>query len=217
MKRISLISIVLSLLIINAVPVQAEMYSYDFHRITYCSYYDLSDQLGVDVSDAGNDQVLFTFYNDIGIRSSICDIYFDDNSGSLSGIANIINEPGVRFDDPARPRNLPGGRWYGFYANFSADSNPPVKHNGINSASESLGILFNLSDNKTFADVINALANQDLRIGLHVQAIGYCCCDASDSYINNPGDPPFVTPVPGAVILGMLGMTVAGVKLRKLT
>jgi hypothetical protein len=216
MKRITLASIILLLLFVNAVPVQAEMYSYDFHRITYCSYYDLSDQLGVDVSDAGNEQALFTFYNDIGIRSSICDIYFDDNSGSLLSLADIFNEPGVNFDTPANPANLPGGHPFSFYANFSADSDPPVKHNGIDSASESLGLLFNLTDGKSFSDLINALENSDLRIGLHVQAIGDCCCDASDSYINNPGEPP-VVPVPGAFILGMLGMTFAGVKLRKLT
>jgi hypothetical protein len=44
-----------------------------------------------------------------------------------------------------------------------------------------------------------------LRIGIHVQAIGIS--GNSDSFI--------MTPVPGAVILGMLGLSVAGWKLRK--
>jgi hypothetical protein len=212
MKRISFVSTVVSILIISAIPAKADMYTYNFHNITNNSDIDLGDQLSVTVTDAGNNQVLFTFYNDVGIPSSICDVYLDDNSGTLSSLASIDDGSGVSFDTPANPGNLPGGHTYDFYADFSADSDPPVEHNGIDSASESLGLLFNLNADSTFSDVINALANEDLRIGLHIQAIG--CAGDSDSYTNNP---PTVTPVPGAVLLAMFGLSIAGMKLRKLT
>ncbi len=212
LKRILIVSTVVSFLFINVMSAKADMYTYNFEKITNNSYLDLGDQLRVEVSDSGSNQVLFTFYNDIGIRSSICDIYFDDDSGSLKNMTNIINETGVRFNSPAHPRNLPGGRPFSFRADFSADSDVPVKHNGINFSTESLGLKFNLASGYSFSDVINALADECLRIGLHVQAIGYC--DKSDSYINEPGDTP-VVPVPGAAILGFLGISLAGIKLRK--
>ncbi len=212
MKRISIVSIIVSFMLINTMSAKADIYTYNFYNITNNSYLDLGDQLRVVVTDSGNDQILFTFYNDIGIKSSICDIYFDDNSGYLNSMERIINGTGVSFDSPARPKNLPGGKPFSFKSDFSVDSDSPVSHNGINSSTESLGLLFNLTSGNSFSDVINALANECLRIGLHIQAIGYC--DKSDSYINDPGNQN-VVPVPGAALLGFLGISLAGVKLRK--
>jgi hypothetical protein len=212
LKRISIVSIIVSFMFINTMSAKADIYTYNFYNITNNSYLDLGDQLRVVVTDSGNDQILFTFYNDIGIKSSICDIYFDDNSDCLNSLESIINGTGVSFDSPAHPKNLPGGVPFAFYADFSADSDSPVSHNGINSSTESLGLLFNLTSGNSYSDVINALASECLRIGLHIQAIGYC--DKSDSYINDPGNQN-VVPVPGAALLGFLGISLAGVKLRK--
>ncbi len=212
MKRISIVSIIVSFMLINTMSAKADIYTYNFDKITNNSYLDLGDQLRVVLTDSGKDQILFTFYNDIGIKSSICDIYFDDNSGYLNSLESIINGTGVSFDSPARPKNLPGGRPYSFKSDFSVDSDRPVSHNGINSSTESLGLLFNLTSGNSYSDVINALAKECLRIGLHIQAIGYC--DKSDSYINDPGNQN-VVPVPGAALLGFLGISLAGIKLRK--
>lgn len=212
MKRISIVSIVVSFMLINTMSAKADMYTYNFNKITNNSYLDLGDQLRVVLTDSGNNQILFTFYNDIGIKSSICDIYFDDNSGYLNSLETIINGTGVSFDSPARPKNLPGGKPFSFKSDFSVDSDSPVSHNGINSSTESLGLLFNLTSGKSYSDVINALASECLRIGLHIQSIGYC--DKSDSYINDHGNQN-VVPVPGAALLGFLGISLAGVKLRK--
>ena len=197
----------------------------------------VASKLTLAVTDAGSDQVLFTF-NHIGDPSDtdldfyIADVYFDD--GALLGIASIDNsDPGVSFNHPATPGDLPGGNTVtpAFVTSgdekhhFSADSDSPVADNGVGPG-ESLGIVFDLLDGKTFNDVINAiyvgfdpLANYgggaydgwkepSLRIGIHVQGIdGPWEDDASDTYI--------LTPVPGAFLLGMLGMGVAGMKLRK--
>jgi hypothetical protein len=186
----------------------------------------LAQQLCVNVTDAGVGQVLFTFYNnppdfpdfyipDDPVPSSITDVYFDD--GSLLGIANIFDEhAGVSFSSPATPGDLPGGSSieppFETTAGFSADSDTPVQPMGANPG-ESVGILFNLKDEQTFADVLAAiykgfddpLGGESLRIGLHLQSIGPE--SGSDSFI--------MTPVPGAVILGLLGLSVAGIKLRK--
>jgi hypothetical protein len=154
------------------------------------------------------------FYTTDPLPSSITDVYFDD--GSLLGIANIFNGSGVSFSNPAVPGNLPGGNSieppFETTDGFSADSDTPVQPMGVNPG-ESVGILFNLQPGKDFEDVLAAiyqgfddpLAAESLRIGLHIQSIGPE--SGSDSFI--------MTPVPGAVILGLLGLSIAGIKLRK--
>jgi hypothetical protein len=117
--------------------------------------------------------VLFTFNNEGPLASSICDVYFDD--GTLLGIASIINGAGVAFSNPATPADLPGGNTasppFVTTANFPADSDQPVMENGVNPGEE-LGILFNLQGSHLYANTLAALESGDLRIGLHVQAIG---------------------------------------------
>ena len=142
-------------------------------------------QLFVEVSDPGGDQVLFTFYNVGTEDSSIADVYFDD--GSLLGIASIDDShPGVSFSQGANPADLPGGNGisppFEVTEGFSADSDPPAQPNGVNPG-EWLGILFDLQDGKTFADVLDDLATGALRIGIHVQGFA---SGGSESFINHP-------------------------------
>ena len=219
MRKLILILIVCLI----AAPTEADLYS--FAQITNNTSTSVGAQLCVDVSSYGTNQVLFRFYNDgpagslydvaVPIYSSICDVYFDD--GALLGIAAIDNPTGVLFSQLATPKNLCGGQNlsppFETTSGFSADSDSPVQPNGVNPG-EYVGIVFNLEPNKDFDDVISAInlgfsnpwLEDSLRIGIHVQAIGIS--GNSDSFI--------MTPVPGAVILGMLGLSVAGWKLRKL-
>jgi len=158
-------------------------------------------QLFVTVSDPCNSQVLFTFTNTGPKASSITDVYFDD--GSLLSIASIDNsDPGVSFSSPASPPNLPGGNNvsppFVTTPGFSADSDPPVQPKGVNPG-ESLGILFNLQDSRTFNDVINELNDTTLRIGIHVQGFD---SGGSESFVN--------IPAPGALLLASIGLTLVG-------
>jgi len=218
MRKLILILIVCLI----AAPTEADLYS--FAQITNNTSTSVGAQLCVDVTSYGTNQVLFRFYNDgpagslydvaVPIYSSICDVYFDD--GALFGIAAIDNPTGVSFSQFAAPKNLSGGQNlsppFKTTSGFSADSDSPVQSNGVNPG-EYVGIVFNLQPNKDFDDVISAInlgfsnpwLEDSLRIGIHVQAIGIS--GKSDSFI--------MTPVPGAVILGMLGLGVAGLKLRK--
>src|SRR5687768_9564506 len=54
---------------------------------------DLSGQLRVEVTAGAGGTVDFTFYNDVGIASSITDIYFDD--GTLLELATITDFDGA--------------------------------------------------------------------------------------------------------------------------
>ncbi len=174
----------------------------------------LESQLAVAVSDAGDNQVLFTFTN-TAVTGSITDVYFDD--GVLLGIAQIINSDGVQFQQYADPANLPDGDTLDppFVAttSFSADSDPPVGTNGVDDPSESLGILFDIKEDEDydFADVIAGIgygftdpSNEfSIRIGLRVQGAS----GVDGSFV--------AVPLPAAVLLGTLGLSVAGWRLRR--
>lgn len=170
-------------------------------------------QLSVAVTDPGNDQVLFTFFNIGGDQSTISEIYFDD--GTLLGIAAIDNsDPNVSFSQDATPPDLPGGNSispaFNVTAGFLADADNPAPKWGV-SPGESVGILFALQTGGSFFDVLDDLETGELRIGLHV--INFAN-DGSESFVNNPGGgPPTVIPVPAAVWLlgsGLLGLVALG-------
>lgn len=179
---------VTALLLIIAMPAQAQT-TLGFGCITNNDIGDAAigeAQLFVDVEDAGGGQVSFTFRNTGPEASSIADVYFDDDNTLFDSIASIVGSGiGVDFAEGATPNNLPGGNPFGFSADFSADSNPPAQPNGVNPG-EWLEILFDLQSGQTFDDVLAALADGTLRIGIHVQGFE---SGGSESFINEPPEP----------------------------
>ena len=169
--------------------------------------------LFVDVTDAGSNRVLFTFSNTGPEDAAITDVYFDD--GTLLGIAGLIDsdddalgsfgDPGVDFSPGASPGDLPGGEAIGFMVTvgFLADSDSPPPHNGVNPL-ESLGIVFDLQAGGTIADVLSELADETLRIGIHVQGFAG---GGSESFVNIP------VPEPGSALLVAMGL--AGLARRR--
>ncbi len=223
-RRMSFLSLVLVFVVFLSTEARANLYG--FEAITNNSVADVAigeAQLSVVVTDPGGDQVLFTFQNIGPAASSITDIYFDD--GPLLGIASIDNsDPGVSFLQLASPPELPGANTvvppFVTTVGFLADSDAPPVANGVNPG-ETVGIVFDIGS-KTFADVINAInvgfdpsnytgsgihdgwIEPSLRIGIHVQGFDG---GGSEGFI--------MTPIPTSVVLGILGLGVAGLKLRK--
>lgn len=202
MKRSILLTIVSTLSIFCLTANAGIVYS--FSHIVECGDgpFELANgaigeaQLFVEVSEISAQQALFTFTNTGPQACSVTDIYFDD--GALLSIALIDDSCyGVSFSQYAAPHNLPGGHTlippFVTTQGFSADSDPPVEHNGIN-PNEWLGITFDLKPGKTCDDVVGDLASGELRIGIHVQGFysGWCGCSGSESFVNVP-EPATVT------------------------
>jgi hypothetical protein len=109
----------------------------------------------------------FTFHNDSTVSSSIAGIYFDD-IGFLT-YNSITNGTGTAFNYGAAPGNLPAGNNLtpSFQADYAFGADSPATKNGINPG-EWVTISFNLKAGNTSTDVINALNNHNLRVGVHL-------------------------------------------------
>jgi hypothetical protein len=129
-------------------------------------------------------RVSFRFMNTGSVASSICDVYFQDGTLlSLIGASAATNTQ-VHFSSPANPGDLPGGQDVTFSttSQWSADSDPPVEHNGVNNytgvgTAEYVDITFWLQNGMAAADTWAAMhlpfpwagPQHGLRMGIHVQ------------------------------------------------
>lgn len=164
---------------------------------------DIASQLSMEVGGSGSALTL-TFKNNVGIASSITDIYIDapPPGGGTSPSPYFTSGPtftssaGVNFTVGAAPPDLPGGGAFNFVASSSADSSAPPPQNGVNSASEWLTLSFVLAAPTTVDDVIAALNSGQFRVGLHIQALPG---GKSDSYMT-------VVPEPSTYIAGGLAL-----------
>lgn len=167
--------------------------------ITIWEYDQANTEFGLSLTSS---QILFTAQNNVGIASSISEIYFDDGLLGPSQVFNSLGGSTSFTGGGANPGDLPGGGPVGFTAtqSFSADAqgNPSL---GVDTAQDIVGIFFGLGAFADYNAVVDAVNTGDLRFGYHIRSIGVA--GESDSYVS-------VVPVPAAVwmfgsALGLLG------------
>jgi hypothetical protein len=158
--------------------------------------------LFVTVEDVGSNQVLFTFVNQSPTDNYISGVYFYDSV--LAGMASSLGGTGVDFIEDAsgapNPKDL-------LTANKLVTGYQAV--DGVQT-DEQLGILFTLQGDASFNDMLNALNNRDLLIGITVQSVG-----SYDIYVNDNEVAPI--PVPGAIWLVGIGVSCIGWLRRRRT
>jgi len=236
MKRyMGFISLVVVFLLILSTEARSEIYGFEAISNNSGVSGALASQLCVDVTEYGTNQVLFTFFNNglapyqvpSPIPSTIRLVVFDD--GALLGPPDVIEGPGVvGFTEIGSEdeKVLPGGNGPPYYfqttAGFGALADPSPAFNGVDewdpsgsppNPVEFVGIVFEIGGGYDFDGVLTAIDlgftdpfnDEALRVGMHVISIGDD--EDSDSFI--------MTPIPASMILGILGLGVAGIKLRK--
>lgn len=177
----------------------------------------LGNQLVMEVTPGGADNVLFTFTNNGNIESSISRVYFDDAPSNLiAGFSVAAQSPGVSFALNADQPTLTdvGGDPFRFWATDSAESVVPRFNNGVNDSAEAPGEFLTLSGllnaGRTFADVVASLGGGPptqgnlLRVGLRVIGINQFDDSGSASFLDvGPGSGP-TAPIPESSTYGML-------------
>ena len=232
---VALLFIVLAVLPTDS---RADSRTFAFTRITANSPVDVASQFSLVVSDYGTsdtgaNRVLFTFGNNLPPYTTdspvgtITRVFFED--GAIIGPYEIVDgetSPGVDFTAMNGNGGLPGGGELSppFEASKEYASRFDPSGSGVASGvdpGEWLGIVFDLEGEKTFSAVIAAInkgftdpapwTGESLRIGIHVQSLPDAdgLFEESDSFI--------LVPVPGAALIGLLGMGAAGVILRRFT
>ncbi len=148
------------------------------------------EELSLEVTDLGGGETSFRFRNDD--LASIVSIYFDDDLDLLSD-PEIDDGNGAEYAEGGSPGNLPSGNVEDFHADQVFSAANPQKKNGVGPG-ESVTIRFTAS----FADVLEALENGELRVGLH--APGF----------RNHGNKSFVNDVHGLPEPGLLALLALG-------
>ena len=173
-------------LVLVGASVSAQASSYSFSCVTHNLAKDCAtgaSQLGLSVTENGS-YVDFLFSNIGPQKSSITDIYFDWSKARFAlskDNAIFTSSPDVFFSWGANPKDLPGGGT--FSANLGADSDSPIRPNGVN-PDEWLKISF---AGETFANVVASLGNGGLNVGLHVQGFQG---GGSESFVLTPVPEP---------------------------
>jgi len=202
-------------------PAGAALYGFtpvSFHSGAAASA--VAAQLSLEVTPSGS-HALFTFTNDGPVPSTITGTYFDDGAGVFDSLLTPIDGPGVSFRAGGSPANLPAPNVpYHFGADFWATAKTPtgLGKKGVDNTGEFVTIPFTLEDGRSFADVLAVLDEgladptssvDTLRIGIKVQSIG--TAGTSDAFLLALAP----VPLPEALILGLLGLTAAGLKMRR--
>ena len=210
--------VVTAVAFVVATPALADSVDVPFTRITNNASENVASQLGLTIQEVdGDDSVVdFVLTNAVGIQSAISEIYVDNGqpTGEDLESGSIFEQIGTDFLwGEAEPPDLPGGETLDdpFDVTFSllgdAQGNPS---RGIDTNADRLTVRFVYKFGTSFSDLVDALNDEALRVGLHVRSIGDE--EESDGFVSGP---PTVIPLPTSAGLASLALAGLGVRRRR--
>lgn len=186
-------------------------YSYSFEQITNNGSTGLTNQLSMVIEEEVDESVSFTFYNDVGIDSSIAQVYFDDSSEPmLTGVNFDSQSFGVIFDEDGSSGNI--GTNYEFDTTYTSKKEGSST-NGVDTSGEWVKFSGELSAGITFESFLMGVGDL-FNTALHVISIGESENDVSEKFVLNTSGGPIITidgvvvPIPAA--LWLLGPVLLG-------
>lgn len=189
-------------------------YNYGFDNITNNNAGDAAigeAQLSFSVTAFSSTQVEFLFKNIGDEASSIADIYFDDDVPLMTWSSfSQMDTNFVSFSEGSSPPDLPGGNSYNFSSDYSYDSDAPTQPNGVNPG-EVLGIVFDYTVGNGLDQIIAALNDDSLSVGIHVQGFA---SGGSESFVSASATNPVPEPA-SMVLLGIGLLGIAGISRKK--
>lgn len=166
-------------------------------------------QIGITVDSVSATEVSFDVSNSGPLDFSIANIYFDDANSLFTGAIAITDAPpAVDFSVGGSPTSLPSGGTAvpAFSSDYTASANNPKPSRGVN-AGESVLLTLTLGGGNDFDDVADAIASNDLRVGMH--AISFPN-GSSEGFVS------FHVPEPSSLALAwLLGVAWIGPRLRR--
>ena len=149
-------------------------------------------QLSLEVSQFGANQVAFKFINEGPNAAVIARAYWEQDSSLLNSIGPITSSSNVHFQIGGAPPHLPGSNPKIDDFKVSAKAPPPKWGVG---PGEWVQVVFNLVHGKTYENIVFAIDNDKLQIGVHV--IAYAG-GGSESFVVDGQ----VIPTPAAASMG---------------
>lgn len=217
MKNLKTISAIFTTLSLFFVMGLSQATTLTFEKITSNNDIDLTGQLLLDVEAVGTNGIEFTFYNKVGLDSSLTDVYFDfgSNSALFSSIGVSDDSDGlgvyddVYFKDGAKTAVLPGAN--GSELSFTSDYDAGAKvKQGLDAGDEWVTFLAIIGDGTSYSDFMVGLLDGTYRIGAKLQSIGDAGPDNdSSTYMVS------TVPIPAAGILFASALLVLGAFGRK--
>lgn len=220
MKRIIVFSVCAATFLMLATPASAapgDVTNIGFEVLENNCGGLIAPQLNVAVTDetdgpGAEDRVSFTFTNAGPYDSEVTDVYFYDGA-FLGADDDGVVQTGVNFNKtPTTPPDLPG--WGGAPATlvYSSGVTGSLGDPIDDGVGDSLQVFFELDGAATYAQMVADLLDADFVIGLKVQSIDIVLPDGT---VIEGCSETYITPIPAAGLLGLLGLGVAGLKLRR--